>query len=247
MTDYLDNLAARILGTTAPLVPRRSSRFEPAPPDAMEVVGAVDAVQMPNDSPQRAIHSIFSHPTISPQPIAPTTIGRRVDDLKKRMPEEKPPERTSAISVSTSAASDVPPLQERDGEDTAVMPVTTPAEHFQAVEAERREVDDRANAPVALHVAVSPHLPDARKPVRNPEAVERRPATAIRPYRVSAERLTRAEAPAQVAETTAPVIHVSIGRIEVRAVPAPAQRPPAPAGPTVTLDAYLRQRDGGQR
>lgn len=47
-----------------------------------------------------------------------------------------------------------------------------------------------------------------------------------------------------------PTIRVSIGRIEVRAVtPAPSTRRPAPKrpGPSLTLDAYLKQRNAGRR
>jgi hypothetical protein len=45
-----------------------------------------------------------------------------------------------------------------------------------------------------------------------------------------------------------PEIHVTIGRIEVRAiptlVPVPAQKPPPPRTPKVSLDDYLRSRNG---
>ncbi len=47
-----------------------------------------------------------------------------------------------------------------------------------------------------------------------------------------------------------PTVRISIGRIEVRAVPAAAQppaRPPAAARPKLTLDEYLRQRNEGKR
>lgn len=46
-----------------------------------------------------------------------------------------------------------------------------------------------------------------------------------------------------------PTIRVAIGRIEVRAVTPPAARPPTPArtGPSLSLDDYLKQRNGGQR
>jgi hypothetical protein len=54
------------------------------------------------------------------------------------------------------------------------------------------------------------------------------------------------EAPAPAA----PIIHVTIGRIEVRATApqaaaAPARRASAPA--VMTLDEYLRRRDGERR
>ena len=60
----------------------------------------------------------------------------------------------------------------------------------------------------------------------------------------------RAPAPAPAAPTAAsaePVIHVTIGRIEVRAAPAPkgASRE-RQAAPPVALDEYLRQRARGE-
>jgi hypothetical protein len=61
-------------------------------------------------------------------------------------------------------------------------------------------------------------------------------------------RVTLAEPPPPVRrEAPAPTIHVSIGRIEVRANPAPKaplrERPSAPAA--VSLEDYLRRRSKG--
>jgi hypothetical protein len=53
--------------------------------------------------------------------------------------------------------------------------------------------------------------------------------------------------PPQPADTT---VNVTIGRIDVRAVPAPgppANRPALPAAPVSSLDDYLRQRTEGSR
>ncbi len=52
-----------------------------------------------------------------------------------------------------------------------------------------------------------------------------------------------------LAEQARPIVQVTIGRIEVRAVP-PPPAPPAtstPVGPRVALDDYLRERNGGRR
>jgi hypothetical protein len=59
---------------------------------------------------------------------------------------------------------------------------------------------------------------------------------------------TRVAAP----EPPAPTIRVAIGRIEVRAITPPPTPPaqratPARPGPTLSLDDYLKQRNGGQR
>jgi hypothetical protein len=45
----------------------------------------------------------------------------------------------------------------------------------------------------------------------------------------------------------APTVQVTIGRIEVRAAPAPAQATRRAAAPLLSLDEYLRQRSGGAR
>jgi hypothetical protein len=47
-----------------------------------------------------------------------------------------------------------------------------------------------------------------------------------------------------------PIVRVTIGRIDVRAAPAPpppSRKPARHAGPTLTLDAYLKQRKEGAR
>jgi hypothetical protein len=48
----------------------------------------------------------------------------------------------------------------------------------------------------------------------------------------------------------APIVRVTIGRIDVRAAPSPAPptlKPRRPVGPTLTLDAYLKERKEGLR
>lgn len=77
-----------------------------------------------------------------------------------------------------------------------------------------------------------------------------RPATAMlitRPQEAPPAALS-SEQNRPAAQQQAPVIRVNIGRIEVRAV-TPAPPAPHPAslrpGPTLSLDDYLKQRDGG--
>jgi hypothetical protein len=45
----------------------------------------------------------------------------------------------------------------------------------------------------------------------------------------------------------APIVRVTIGRIDVRAAPAPPRKPPLARGPALTLDAYLKERKEGRR
>jgi hypothetical protein len=64
---------------------------------------------------------------------------------------------------------------------------------------------------------------------------------------------SRAAAPSsepreQLAANQPPAIHVTIGRVEVRAVMAPGPPPKAatPPGPKISLEEYLKQRNGGR-
>jgi hypothetical protein len=65
----------------------------------------------------------------------------------------------------------------------------------------------------------------------------------------SARRSTPPTVAPQPAATTEPTIHVTIGRIEVRAAPppTPAARPRSAPVPAMSLDDYLRERGGGRR
>ena len=52
----------------------------------------------------------------------------------------------------------------------------------------------------------------------------------------------------QGAVSERPIIRVTIGRIDVRAVPPPAPpQPPPPPAPGLSLDDYLKERNGGER
>lgn len=86
-----------------------------------------------------------------------------------------------------------------------------------------------------------------------------RPAEAIPPPQSPTLRLNRAIVPQKRTiaprqfepqqETAVPAIHVTIGRVEVRAIhaPAPAAKPTKRAVPTLSLDDYLQRRSGGGR
>jgi hypothetical protein len=67
------------------------------------------------------------------------------------------------------------------------------------------------------------------------------------PRPAAASRSTRAALPRETAPL-APTIHVTIGRIEIRAVAAATRPPrtPQPAAPRLSLEAYLRSRGTGR-
>ena len=128
------------------------------------------------------------------------------------------------------------------------------------------EINVSSPAPtLALKRVVAPPLPaDGRADGRGgrgvrgheaapPESVEPQPPR-LRPRSALAEKLPTVEPDRRAPLPPAPeesepsetVVHVSIGRIDVRAAqpPAPAVRPARPAGPRLTLTDYLKRREG---
>jgi hypothetical protein len=88
----------------------------------------------------------------------------------------------------------------------------------------------RANQPL------SP-LPDRARIVVQPQVATRRPSP-------DSSRAVIASA----SSNDAPAIHVTIGRVEVRAItaPGPPRSPAPPAAPKISLDDYLKRRNGAR-
>jgi hypothetical protein len=85
----------------------------------------------------------------------------------------------------------------------------------------------------------------------SPDRVLVQPHVAIAPPTrpASTDGFTASKLTPQREPQPAPTIQVTIGRIEVRATPAPAASPASKAkpAPVLSLDDYLRQRNGGSR
>lgn len=85
-----------------------------------------------------------------------------------------------------------------------------------------------------------------------PDAPPVAPGTVRPRINIHGERDSR-EPRVAAPESSAPTIHVAIGRLEVRATTPPPPMPPErwtvpdPPGPVLSLDDYLKQRNGGQR
>jgi len=90
----------------------------------------------------------------------------------------------------------------------------------------------------------------ARSEIDRPDQSPAQPATPP-PFaplpRHEIPRVRPAAAVTQQRQPGPPTIHVTIGRVEVRAVPPPpvATRPQRPTGPRLSLDDYLKLRAGG--
>lgn len=238
MSGFLDNLLQRTASSDSLVRPRTLGLFESRPAvddfELEETVagGATDLAPESDQSEPPAVGST-SQPAVSgPESLSPVTPAPVLS-----------PSLTPVGAPQVQRMVDDPPLRHPDApargpEDSSPSPIPEPGQV-----AGRQEL-----APLATTLLVPP------VPASSPETVGDRPPStaahspAINPVAPPADPVPAGErsvfSPEPVA-SPAPVINVSIGRIEVRA---PAATPAAPttttAGPRLTLDDYLKKRDG---
>lgn len=134
----------------------------------------------------------------------------------------------------------------RTADDEPAAPVRPTVRSMQAERVIRPVVVERAPATAEARPSVQPRAMPAA-PMMRPRLEPVAPIAAKEP---PSDASGRGDDEAQL-PAAAPTIHVSIGRVEVRAVSAPAAgvrpRPASASTPAVSLDDYLRSRDGGRR
>ncbi len=249
MSDFLTNLLNRSLGASAALRPRLPGRFEAqgspanavpgeplAPPANAAPVSRAPATEAPN------AHTSEPHHTAAPEHVQKLLV---------------PPDPTRPREA---AASKAPPAPEGPRAHAQPTPEIV-ARVERMLEQPGAEPRPRDKAPAQLAqeggeretVTAPPDAPGESRAVQPArEAVAPAPpiptpiAPQVRVAQPPAEPRLAEAAPA----SAAPRISVTIGRIDVRAVapPLPAARSrlarPAPA---LSLDDYLKRREGGNR
>jgi hypothetical protein len=114
-------------------------------------------------------------------------------------------------------------------------------------------VSHRVETDLPSAVGGTPEAMPSHSPELSVDPVRPQPTIAMDRPRVVAAATPPGPSPDEVAgrfDGTAPVVHVSIGRIEVRAVreePPIAPTPPALRRPDLSLDDYLRMRQESAR
>ena len=262
MSDFLINLAARTVGTPA-LRPRLRSRFEPAP---LADAGVAFEATMPGLSPGRAgvVEGIPESPrkaTIDAVPAPPSLptpartslplphkTNQRTDDDPISAPAPAP----AAAAVTSPPA--VPPPRRTTIDAPAAVPPTrsTPAPERVVTESivETRDIIVREPAlpAVASATATSP-APVRHRYDEQPPRIERTVVSRETHFATATPRSTRVAQPRmEVPPVSEPVIQVSIGRVEVRAVaPPPAVKQHRTARPAMTIDDYAARRNAKGR
>ncbi len=258
MSNFLDNLASRSLRLVPVVQPRLASRFEP-PPNAPRFPSAAPAEgaegersvegEAPNARPEarptetRAVEDSRAVPI--PPPDAPREEHAGLEGRAAPAPPQGPPQRPAA-----AAQVPVRPIETRaqsaQTNATAAPPHAGPpassfAEGARTREAER-SVALRSEDEAALDNRVRRLMAGRLRDSAGEETASGAPAAQ------SPARLDRAsQEPPEKTQT----IRVTIGRIEVRAVTAPAphepRRAPERPAPQLSLADYLKQRGGGRR
>jgi hypothetical protein len=224
---FLARLIERHLGDAPAslpvLEPRLPSRFEPADPAAAPRAGEWDVEALRDPEPR-----VATAPQFAQVASRSREGGERPDGAMPRM--GLVPTALGTVSAPLHAIGSHPAPAGRPRMLSPVVdgPPAAPA---------RPSV-----APAGPGSAPTSGAPDER-PATRPRAVAR---PSLGPP-VPASRAIRAERE-RAGARSGPTIHVTIGRVDVRAVMTPAAAPPRPAAPveSSSLEDYLRGRTGGR-
>jgi hypothetical protein len=248
MSDYLGNLTARTVSPAVAVRPQLPSLFEPAP-------ATREAVSWPAFEQQ----SFMEQPPVTqpseklaPMPLSIPTQHQSVFGESK----EPVPEISRGRRILETSQESEPAVQPRIFRRAAPTlrenkPSNSTRPRSDTIKSPLREVLASASASpeVRAREEVGPSAPAvASKPVVVREPRERDlPARSGVQAIVPAIRSLPPIAPLPpAAATAASTINVTIGRVEIRAVPPPAQQRAKPKPATVlSLDDYLRQRAKG--
>lgn len=240
MSDFLDRLAARAIGSETTLAPRLPSLFES--PRYLPIMPAGEQDASPprqRATPSAGVAAETASPAAPTQPAVPSQLERSrvTPDARAEVSIPPAPLAASSLREASLPASSAPPQA-----PVVERPVTP-----------TRKSKPDSPAPLRpRQTRVAPDWSEAARPASvgsllpSPTPVFATPAHAAnmppRPTQVTAQPRFAAGRDSRGEVAREPVVHVSIGRLEVRAA-APAAAPRRREGPRPSsLDDYLRQR-----
>jgi hypothetical protein len=272
MSDFLHRLISRTMGTAPILERRRSSIFEPTLNRTAQWL-ADETGQQESESaghaPRQSLESALTPPkpanNFSGEIIDQTSASIRAKDRAVELGEKGQRVMHSVVSSDAQPAAVKPAASERLVERVVerIQQSTTSRSDRTEYHEVREVVHDRATAPVSelreVHFIEQPtaHDPSAGKdkikptltvsPLLPPKTVQVSRNVPVLPPQMPRRQKREAFISEARKETPAP-IHVTIGKIEVRAskpvAPLPTRQKAAPA---LGLDEYLRGRSRGNR
>lgn len=234
----------------APVAPRRD--VAPAAADISGEVPSANPAAPADPSPPLRPPSASVEGERQPQPVREIHEVHTVEQRLTALPPETP-------APPSARAPDPPPPQPAEPRRPAARPTDVPREQSTLaageIRIERHSMEHRFETLVREHtIERTPDQPrpEQRPSSRSPTEREPPPARPAAPQRTTAavtppppsRRAALAERAAPAPPPTPPVVHVTIGRVEVRAVQSQPPKPTAkPREPRMGLDDYLARRE----
>jgi hypothetical protein len=254
MGDYLSELATKNIGTANLIQPRRASRFEQVQtPGAHNSQTEPLSLQAESFDIEQAVKEERAGEIIpDAYPRPPMRLSRKdefissEDDAAERTPPLSPPKFHPPITKQT--AENVPLSSNIEEKTNITLEQAFIEPHFlQSKAVELKISEPKSSEPQVIHkqspetqaqVIVKPRVLKSEERFAESENNQ----TRILP--------TREKMPKQLSESAktaeVPVINVTIGRVEIRAVASSAPVKQARTKPpTLSLEEYLRQRSNG--
>lgn len=230
MSDYLTNLAARTLAAPS-LRPRLRMRFEP---EAGEGDGDGELTPIADETTAPVTRADMTEaPVREPRRVAPRgEVAREVPVAPTRAAEEA----TQPTAVAPAPrAGQAPQTRVIERVRERVERIETRSEATTRVET-REEAAEPEPPPPHRHDLEEPRVVRASGlPLTETTKTEGRPEARTTPR-------TNRVLPEPAAAPPEPTVHVSIGRIEVRASTPPAARGAKPGRPVMTIDDYVARK-----
>lgn len=247
MNDFFTRLVARTRADPSALQPNLASYFAPPPPTTSATHGLelIEAENEPSRPSSRLGSSTTKQdktpPADAPQP--PQNMGRQNSSLVLSIqvdPSPIPPTITAALPV-------VPSSPPNGGEVTEE--ISTPAKlssHVPSSSAKNLSLSSPIPLTPEELTSIRPSIrtiPKSSGPIMAKPSRSNRLAPPLRPEKTTTHAST-------YPNVISSVVHVTIGRLEIRAVtspPATSVERPTPNAPKLSLDDYLRHSNGGAR
>lgn len=193
-----------------------------------------------------------------PQPVAPTIVVQPASQGEFRPAEiQPPPDHTPLIEPKVQVDGRIipafkirsdPPVKSPGGRQTAI-PSGSPVKEGRIDSRDRESVvPDHQSKVIGTISEVTPLKPAIERVEMENSVAAQLPRQPIAPLHSRLETKWRGKNEPMQKEGSTPTINVTIGRIEVRATPAPIQKQPkSRATDAMSLDEYMRRRNGDGR
>ena len=250
MSDFLDRLASRAIGSETALVPRLPSLFEPSQKAPILPLGNEgDAPSRGRDVPAATTATPVAIQARLPQVASPAERSRA-----RATPTDPPPasEPEQAVGAAQRHMLPSPALMVAPRSTPSVErpPVPSTAEHPDKTRQSPPVQPRQTRIAPAGPAPTQPSATGSLQPTPMPVFAAPRAGPAPAPSgQAAARRAPAVPVASATGASSEPVVHVSIGRLEVRAAAATGDGPRRRDGPRPSsLDDYLRQRgDKGAR